>query len=287
MRNSSNFALNFWISIALLVVVAGSVAAFLGSDEAVSSEETHDAQSSFAGHPVPGASALASARTAARTSDDEIHLGAAAEEAGENKACLANQTAVEDIRIQREKLEEMRKELAAREAELKAREQAVGDELKKLELARQEIQKLDTLQKKDNETKVAKLVETLENMSPKAGAALLGSLDEALAVTAMQKLTTPKLAKLMNLMEPARSSRLSEVLAGVARARNGATPAGGSSNRVDNHANLNHTNKKGGDKDDGFNSSRGGQPDREPSGSASGDANGIESRDDQKTGNTG
>jgi flagellar motility protein MotE (MotC chaperone) len=160
--------------------------------------------------------------------------------------CLANQAAIEDIQNQREKLSEMRKALADKEKELQARELAVTDELKKLDAARAEIAKMDDLHKQSNQEKITKLVETLEAMPPKSAAALLSTLDDALAVTAMQQLSTPKLAKMMNLMEPARSAKLTEILAGVARARIVATPGGGAAKMA-----TNALNSKGGVKEDG------------------------------------
>src|SRR5690606_1884411 len=67
--------------------------------------------------------------------------------------------------------------------------------------------------------------ETFESMSPKAAAQLLSSLDEGLAVASIELMSTAKLAKIMNIMETSRSSRLSEQMAGVVRARKAAQAA--------------------------------------------------------------
>jgi len=56
-------------------------------------------------------------------------------------------------------------------------------------------------------------VETVEKMSPKNAAKLLASIDERLAVTAMQRINTPTLAKIMNSMEPQKLSQLTELMA--------------------------------------------------------------------------
>jgi len=144
-----------------------------------------------------------------------------------DEGCLADAATLEDLKRQKRELEARGRELAARESELKARELALSDEMAKLADARDEIGKADGAKKKEAEAKVTKLVETLESMSPKAAAPLVASLDEALAVQAMSRLSTTKLAKLMNVMDPIRSTRLSEIMAGVTRAkRRGATPTG-------------------------------------------------------------
>jgi hypothetical protein len=86
-------------------------------------------------------------------------------------------------------------------------------------------------------------------MSPKAAAEVLAELDEALAVSAINRMETVKLAKIMNKMEAGKSSRLSEILAGVVRARKGiSAPAASHDADV-----TTEKSAKGGDKNDGQN----------------------------------
>ncbi len=157
------------------------------------------------------------------------------ESALSDDGCIVDRTAIEDLRKRREEVEAKAGEIARREAEFAARERALEEQLKKLEEARKDLLAVKALNSKESEEKVAKLVETFETMSPKAASQLIATLDEALAVTAMARMSTPKLAKIMNLMEPERSGRLTELLAGVALARGiasaskakGASPAKG------------------------------------------------------------
>ena len=141
----------------------------------------------------------------------------------ESGGCLTDPSVLDEIRAQRESLAKAQKELAAKEQELKDRETAVAEEIKKVQSIRDEINKTDELRKKQNEEKVAKVIETLETMSPKASAKMLAELDNVLAVEVLIKMDTAKLAKIMNLLDPKRASELTEMLAGVTRARNGAT----------------------------------------------------------------
>lgn len=135
------------------------------------------------------------------------------------EGCLSDASTLEDLRRQRSEIETRGRAIDAREAELKTREQALAEQLKGLAAARDEISRIEDTRKAESDTKVAKLVEAIEGMSPKAAAALLGALDEALAAASMTRLSTQKLSKILNVMDPTRSTRLSELLAGVVRAK--------------------------------------------------------------------
>lgn len=129
--------------------------------------------------------------------------------------CLVDEAAVEDVQKAQEEISAKRKELTAKETELKAREHDLAEEVKKLDLAREDFAKAQVLKKAENDAKVAKLVETFLNMSPKAASKILSTLDDSLAVAVLTKMDTDKLAKIMNVMDPARSSQLSEMIAGI------------------------------------------------------------------------
>lgn len=147
-----------------------------------------------------------------------------ANDASNPDACLVDQTALEDLKKRRAELEKKNKELVERENELKSRERAVEEQIKKMEEVRDQITQGDNLKKKENQEKIAKIVETIESMSPKAAALLIASIDEPLAIAAITQVSTPKLAKMMNIMEPARAFRLTELLAGVTRAKRPTSP---------------------------------------------------------------
>lgn len=162
---------------------------------------------------------------------------------GDSASCLVDPSAVADLQKERDAIQEKEKTLAAKEAELKAREQALSDEMKKLDETRAQIAASETQKKLELGEKVAKIVETLQTMSPKAASQLLATLDENLAVAAMNQMDTAKLAKMLNLMEPAKSSRLTELLAGVARSKDRV---------VATISDVNST-RKGGEKNDSNN----------------------------------
>ncbi len=126
-----------------------------------------------------------------------------------SQGCLADEEIIEDLRKRKESLDTRLKDVEKRESEISSKERALDEEMKKLTALRDEITGVQASQAKVQEERVAKLVETFETMTPKAIAQMLNSLDERLAVDAMGKISTNKLAKIMNIMEPGRPSRLS------------------------------------------------------------------------------
>lgn len=139
---------------------------------------------------------------------------------------IVDEQALEDLKKIRATLAEREKELSVKEAELLAREKAMNEQLKKLEEIREDLIKMSGVKKQESQEQVNKLIETLETMSPKSAAQLMSGLDDSLAITAMSKMATPKLAKIMNSMDPKRSAKLSELMAGVVRAREALAPSG-------------------------------------------------------------
>lgn len=198
----------FW-SILMLTFVAGTTVSLLSGGEAGSSPPDEN--------------------QAASEKSEKTELKDKAEQAAEPKArepiardsteCLSDPLVLEDLQKRKEELVFRQKALSAKEAELKAREVAIEEQLKKLESIREDIAKIEEGNIKKNEEKVARLVETFETMSPKPAAQLLSGVEESLAVSAMARMSTAKLAKVMAAMDPSKASRLSELLAGVARAK--------------------------------------------------------------------
>ena len=123
----------------------------------------------------------------------------------------------EEFQKRRADLDQREHGLKQREDELKKRETALQEEMQKLSGIRNDIQSLSGDQKKKQEERVAKLVETFERMSPKAASEMLVKMEPTLSVSAMQALSTEKLAKILNVMDAAQASQLSELMAGRKR----------------------------------------------------------------------
>ncbi len=134
-------------------------------------------------------------------------------ETPDNDNCIMSEQVINDLKKEQENLKTKQNELAEREAEMAKREAAVEEQVQKLQELRKDVEKINAIHSKDNEEKITKVVETVEKMSPKNAAKLLASIDERLAVTAMQRINTPTLAKIMNSMEPQKLSQLTELMA--------------------------------------------------------------------------
>ena len=140
--------------------------------------------------------------------------------------CAADETVIDDLRKQKSLLDQRMKEMAQKETDLKSREAALDEELKKIEIVRDEIKAASGVVDSRSEEKITKLVETFESMSPKAGAQIMANLDERLAVQSMTRLSSVKLGKILSAMDPKKSTSLSELMAGVVRARHSTTSHG-------------------------------------------------------------
>ena len=195
--------------------------------EGAAASKASDGKTSTADHGAP--ETQASAKPAGDTAVAEKSKSASARTQASkapSTGCIVDEQAVSDLKHRWLEVDQRAQELQAREAELKAKERAVDEEYKKVLAAKDELEVLRGGLKKENEEKIAKIVETLESMSPKSSAQLLSTLDEPLAVKAIQRLSTQKLAKVLAGMEPARAARLTEVMAGVDKARKPAQKGG-------------------------------------------------------------
>jgi len=210
MKNRQRFSSGFF---AVVTLIAGTAIMALGPQTSMSEDTPKTGEIAAAPSSSPSSNTETETRAPSNTMSNTMSASAS--------SCLSDPIVLDEIKKKREEIDLKWKELAARDAELKARETAINEELKKLQETRDDIAKLEDSQRKGNEEKISKVVETLENMSPKASAQMLSTLDDGLAVAAISQMSTPKLAKVMNVMEPARASKLTELLAGVVRAKHG------------------------------------------------------------------
>jgi flagellar motility protein MotE (MotC chaperone) len=127
--------------------------------------------------------------------------------------CLASEAVIRDIEEREKQIREKEEAMVEKQKELDAQLQAVKDELAKLEGKQSEIQNNRAKELAANEEKVNKLIETLETMSPKAAAGVIGGVDEELAVTALTRITSVKAGKILSNLKNDQSARLSELMA--------------------------------------------------------------------------
>jgi flagellar motility protein MotE (MotC chaperone) len=146
--------------------------------------------------------------------------------------CLASEEVIQDLEAREQKLKAREAALRERETELDSQQTAVKEQVSKLDAYRAEVQGVHAKDLAEREEKVSKLIETFESMSPKAAAAVIGGVDDELAVTALSRLTNVKAGKILANLKPEKSSRLSELMAYGNRAVPGKESARGESERA-------------------------------------------------------
>jgi len=173
--------------------------------------------------------------SSASAGDSEVQSAEVAKKEGnvrrparDSDQCLVDESAVDDLRRRRDQLDERERSLVERERAFELKEKAIAEQVARLDSVRSAIEREKDLRKKESQEKVSKLVETFETMTPKTAAPILATLDETLAVEVMRRLSTQKLAKILNFVEPARSARLTERLVGASDGESSLNRAGAS-----------------------------------------------------------
>jgi|GEM_PF-3798800 len=141
----------------------------------------------------------------------------------DKRNCITDQDAVKDVTDLKQELLSRSIELEKKESDLLEREKTLNEQLKKMDVMIKDILAAKQTVKASAQERVARLVETIESMSPKPAAQIMGELDSGLAIEALSQLSALKRAKILALLPIAKSTELSEGLAGLARANSGMT----------------------------------------------------------------
>ncbi|MGZ3707780.1 MAG: MotE family protein, partial [Bdellovibrionota bacterium] len=170
-------------SLILPLVLTATLYSVLDGNEANSQEKTPARGTASVDAPAPESSfAPSAAGTSSEAPKPEAHRRS------KEEGCLTDPLAIEDLHKKSDELDARSKEFVAKDAELKAREKALEEELARLHSIRDEIAKIDDARKKENDERVSKIVTTVETMSPKAASQLLGTLEDSLAVATMGRM---------------------------------------------------------------------------------------------------
>lgn len=141
----------------------------------------------------------------------------------DKRTCITDQLAVDEMYALKEELKNREAAVAKREIELTQKEEALKLQISSLDQKVKEILAGKQSVKASNQEKVARLVETIENMSPKPAAQMMAEIETNLAVEVLSQLSALKRAKILSLLSVQKSTELSEGLAGIARAKEGDT----------------------------------------------------------------
>jgi len=122
-------------------------------------------------------------------------------------------------------LKEREEALKEKEEELAAQASAVKEELAKLEVKKSEVRGEKQKELSRREEQVNKMIETLEGMSPRAAAQVVGGVEDDLAVLVLGRLTSAKAGKILSNLKAEKSARLAELMAygGALKRKEGAS----------------------------------------------------------------
>lgn len=118
----------------------------------------------------------------------------------------------EDLSSRRKALGDQERELAVREALLKAAEQELEQKYKELLSIRSEIQDLLVEQTEEEKSRVASLVKIYEGMKPKDAARIFNTLDMDVLLQVVGQMSERKSAPVIASMDPARARSLTIML---------------------------------------------------------------------------
>lgn len=142
------------------------------------------------------------------------------------------------------KLNERKKELDLREAELVKLEEelhkqkeALDEKIRQLEAMRVQISSTLKNRVAEDQEKVDKLVQFYSNMKPQQAAKVIETLNEDLAVEVIDKMKKKNAAEIMNMMDSKKARRLSELMTGYQRAPAVASAAASETSESENGKN--------------------------------------------------
>lgn len=118
----------------------------------------------------------------------------------------------EDLSKRRKNLEERERELAVREALLKAAEQEIDQKYKELVSLRSEIQDLLVEQTEEEKQRIASLVKIYEGMKPKDAARIFNTLDLDVLLSVVAQMSERKSAPILASMNAERARTLTIML---------------------------------------------------------------------------
>lgn len=118
----------------------------------------------------------------------------------------------EDLAARRKSLQNQERELAVREALLKAAEQEINQKYKELISLRSEIQDLLVEQSSEEQKRITSLVKIYEGMKPKDAARIFNTLDLDVLLQVVSQMSERKTAPIIASMNPDRARTLTIML---------------------------------------------------------------------------
>jgi flagellar motility protein MotE (MotC chaperone) len=140
------------------------------------------------------------------------------EKSGESSSSLRNPVPLGDeveagLAARKQELDERERRLRESQERLAVEEERVKAKIEELERLQADIQ--DTQKKRSDEgtAVMSRIVKTYESMAPKKASAVLGTMEDSLAVEILMSMKEKKVAEVLNTMDPERAVKLSSLMA--------------------------------------------------------------------------
>lgn len=185
------------------------------SSEQNNSEQKNADHAATADEPKTGEKAVDPVEAAASKASENAanHEQASAAVKRSNSACLTSEESLKDFQAKERSIQAQMTALKQKEEELKSLESSIEAQLAKLDKLQQALTGAAAKEKEEQESKVKRLVDTFETMSPKAAAKVIAELDDQLAAQTLSKLSTTKAGKVLANLNVEKASQLSQIIA--------------------------------------------------------------------------
>jgi flagellar motility protein MotE (MotC chaperone) len=194
------------------------------ADEKTGDKSTDKASDKSTDKSQADAKTTPDAEKAAGSADPNAAKGSAAQVGGKDSGVPDVRNWSEEELSFFQKLNERKKELDQREADLGKMEEELQKQkleldgkIKQLESMRVEISKALKTRVATDQAKVDKLVQVYSNMKPQQASKVIESLNEDLAVEVLDKMKKKNAAEVLDMMDAKKAKRLSEMLTGYQR----------------------------------------------------------------------
>jgi len=137
----------------------------------------------------------------------------AAKRAQEDQEIVKSLQLLKEMKDREEALIKREEELKFKEGQMRTIEEGVNGRIVEMEKLKNELQNLVNMRKDLGEKSIRQLVKVYENMQPSEASTVLERVDEDIAVQVLLRMKGKKAGKILNVMKPAISVRLSEEIA--------------------------------------------------------------------------
>ncbi|MBF0274436.1 MAG: hypothetical protein HQK84_04300 [Nitrospinae bacterium] len=128
---------------------------------------------------------------------------------------IKNLKLLNELKERQKSLEEKEMELKNKESQIKTIESSIDTKLADMQTLKNQLEELITMRKDLGEKNIKQLVKVYESMKPAEAAIVIEKLEEDIAVQVLKRMLGKKAGKILDVMNPAKTVRLSGEIARI------------------------------------------------------------------------